>query len=147
LCPWPLVTLDQAQLTRVGTGTRMSRRRRTFLAIGTFWSFLYIIPFVVFVCVLFVDGVTAHRWPVSNRVFIVVWALTVATLIVNVALAYAYYRELSTNPRAPANKDRWRFLLLYTGPFAMIVYWYRYVRGGNTHCQGFGSDVPPGSHG
>lgn len=117
------------------------------LTIGTFWSFLYTIPFVVFVCVLFVDGVTAHRWPVSNRVFAVVWAITVATLVLNVGLAYTYYQDLSTNPQAPTNKDRWRFLLLYTGPFAMIVYWFRYVRGRDTDAPGFGPGVPPGSHG
>jgi hypothetical protein len=111
----------------------MSRRRRTLLAIGTLWSFLYTIPFVVFVCVLFVDAIADHKWPVSNRLFIVVWALTAATLVVNFALAYVYLCDLSTNPRAPTQKDKWRFLLLYTGPFATIVYWFRHVRGGDTH--------------
>jgi hypothetical protein len=61
----------------------------------------------------------------EQRAFLVVWALTVATLVVNVALVCAYYQDLSRKPRGSNRRGQMEIPTLYTGPFAMIVYRFR----------------------
>lgn len=113
----------------------MSERQRRFVTAGTLWSSLYVVPYVGFFVFLVVAGITQGRFPVSPTVLVIVWALTALTVLWDVVLLLFYLRHLARSPQAPENKVLWTLFLLIGTQLAMLVYWWRYLRGG--------SDRPP----
>src|SRR6476620_1658365 len=103
-------------------------RRNIILTIGTFWLGLYDICFLGIILFLFVSPLDP---PVELFIRLFIVHLANCLLLIGFLMFYLHHacknQDLTTEQKA-----RWIVALLSTGPFAMPIYWSRYIRANRT---------------